>query len=129
EYLGRNEGVGLVAIRAVSGGGAIPDFVAADIRLGDRVTRLEGSGNGPVSAFIDALATIGIEVSVLDYAEHAMSAGSDARAAAYVECRIGERVRWGVGIDTSALAASLQAVLSAVGRATAVLPVRTGASR
>jgi 2-isopropylmalate synthase len=54
---------------------------------------------------------------VLDYAEHAMSAGGDAAAAAYVECAVGERVLWGVGVDTSIVRASLNAVVSAVNRA------------
>jgi len=54
---------------------------------------------------------------VLDYAEHAMSSGGDAAAAAYVECAVGERVLWGVGVDTSIVRASLTAVVSAVNRA------------
>ncbi|MEO7751869.1 MAG: alpha-isopropylmalate synthase regulatory domain-containing protein, partial [Terracoccus sp.] len=57
------------------------------------------------------------EVRVLDYAEHALSAGGDARAAAYVECAVGERVLWGVGVDPSIVTASLKAVVSAVNRA------------
>jgi 2-isopropylmalate synthase len=57
---------------------------------------------------------------VLDYSEHAMSAGRDAQAAAYVECEAGGRTCWGVGIDTNTVTASLRAVLSAVNRAGAV---------
>jgi 2-isopropylmalate synthase len=53
---------------------------------------------------------------VLDYAEHALSSGGDAVAAAYVECAIGERVLWGVGIDPSIVTASLKAIVSAVNR-------------
>ena len=53
---------------------------------------------------------------VLDYAEHALSAGSDAQAAAYVECEVGGHTCWGVGIDTNTVTASLRAVLSAVNR-------------
>jgi len=53
---------------------------------------------------------------VLDYAEHAMSAGDDARAAAYVECAVDGTVRWGVGVDPSIVTASLRAVASAVNR-------------
>jgi 2-isopropylmalate synthase len=54
---------------------------------------------------------------VLDYTEHAMSAGSDAQAAAYVECEVAGQARWGVGVDTNTVTASLKAVLSAVNRA------------
>ena len=53
---------------------------------------------------------------MLDYSEHAVSAGADARAVAYVEARNTEAVRWGVGLDESILAASLKAVVSAVNR-------------
>jgi 2-isopropylmalate synthase len=78
---------------------------------------LRGVGNGPIAAFVDALATIGVAVSVLDYAEHALGAGGDATAAAYVECAVGDEVLWGVGIDPSITTASLKAIISAVNRA------------
>ena len=81
------------------------------------VTELVGHGNGPIAAFCQTLAQIGVDVRVLDYAEHAMSAGGDAKAAAYVECAVGERVLWGVGIDNSIVTASLKAIVSAVNRA------------
>ena len=54
---------------------------------------------------------------VLDYHEHALSAGGDAMAAAYVECAVGDRVLWGVGLDESIVTASLRAIISAVNRA------------
>ena len=76
------------------------------------------------SAFIDGLSTLGIDVRVLDYSEHAMSAGGDALAAAYVECEVGEgddaQVLWGVGIDPSITSASMKAILSALNRAEAI---------
>ncbi len=78
---------------------------------------VEGEGNGPIAAFVDALGTIGVDARVLDYAEHALSAGGDARAAAYVECAVGDRVLWGVGLHSSIVKASLTAILSAVNRA------------
>jgi 2-isopropylmalate synthase len=79
---------------------------------------LTGEGTGPIDAFVTALATVGVDVRVLDYAEHALSAGGDATAAAYVECAVGGRVLWGVGIDPNIVTASLRAVVSAVNRAT-----------
>jgi 2-isopropylmalate synthase len=82
---------------------------------GEEVT-VEGDGNGPIAAFIDALSTLGVDVRVLDYHEHALSAGGDAKAAAYVECAVGDRVLWGVGLHSSIVKASLTAVLSAVNR-------------
>ncbi|WP_310528840.1 2-isopropylmalate synthase [Nocardioides sp.] len=78
---------------------------------------LEGHGNGPIAAFVNALSTIGKDVRVLDYAEHAMSSGGDARAAAYLECAIDGQVFWGVGVDPNILTASLRAIVSAVNRA------------
>jgi 2-isopropylmalate synthase len=78
---------------------------------------VEGRGNGPIAAFVDALRTLDVDVRVLDYAEHAMSSGGDARAAAYVECAVGDRILWGVGIDANIVTASLRAVVSAVNRA------------
>lgn len=73
--------------------------------------------NGPVAALVEILGRDGVDVRVLDYTEHAMSQGGDAQAAAFVECAIGDRVLWGVGIDHNTTAASLQAVVSAVNRA------------
>jgi 2-isopropylmalate synthase len=81
--------------------------------------RISGVGTGPIDAFTHALESIGVRVRVLDYAEHALSSGGDARAAAYVECEVGDRVVWGVGIDANIVTASLLAVASAVNRAAA----------
>jgi 2-isopropylmalate synthase len=77
----------------------------------------QGTGNGPIAAFTQALAGLGVDVRVLDYQEHALSAGGDAKAAAYVECAVADRVLWGVGLDSSIVTASLKAVVSAVNRA------------
>jgi 2-isopropylmalate synthase len=95
--------------------------VAADIVDHGQSESISGEGNGPVSAFVDALSSRGYAVRVLDYAEHALSAGGDAQAAAYVEAEVtvgGEAsLWWGVGVDASIVTASLKAVASAVDRA------------
>ncbi len=82
-------------------------------------TALQGEGNGPVDAFVDALARVtGVPVRVLDYHEHAIGSGAQARAAAYLELRIGEaRTLFGVGIDANIVTASMKAVLSGLRRA------------
>ncbi|HUB23437.1 MAG TPA: 2-isopropylmalate synthase [Streptosporangiaceae bacterium] len=90
--------------------------LTAEISADGQAQQVEGVGNGPISAFCDALATIGLEARVLDYTEHALTQGTDAQAAAYVECEIGGQVYWGVGIDTNTASASMRAVLSAVNR-------------
>src|ERR1700748_2793464 len=91
--------------------------LAAEISVDGRPQQVEGVGNGPISAFCDALASVGVDARVLDYNEHALTAGTDAQAAAYVECEIGGDVFWGAGIDTNTVTASMRAVLSAVNRA------------
>jgi 2-isopropylmalate synthase len=76
-----------------------------------------GDGTGPIDAFVDALArSLGIAVRVHDYSEHALRAGEDASAVAYVELAVDGDVRWGVGIDPNIVTASLAAIVSAVGR-------------
>lgn len=93
-----------------------PDTLEVDLVDRDTALTLQGSGNGPVAAFVSALKDLGVDVAVLDYAEHALSAGGDAAAAAYVECAIGDEILWGVGIDPSITTASLKAIISAVNR-------------
>jgi 2-isopropylmalate synthase len=95
------------------------DALTVELLLDGQQRQIEGTGNGPISAFCDALSAVGSSVRVLDYAEHALSAGSDARAAAYVECEIDGQTLWGVGIDANTVTASLRAVLSALNRARA----------
>jgi 2-isopropylmalate synthase len=75
------------------------------------------SGNGPIAALLTILSEDGLDIRVLDYTEHALSEGGSAMAAAYVECAVGERVLWGVGLDYNTTMASLKAVVSAVNRA------------
>jgi 2-isopropylmalate synthase len=79
---------------------------------------LHGSGNGPIAAFVNAINGLdnNFDVRVLDYAEHALSSGGDALAAAYVECAVGDQLLWGVGVDANIVTASLKAVISAVNR-------------
>jgi 2-isopropylmalate synthase len=90
--------------------------LSAEVSVDGQPRQVEGVGNGPISAFCDALDSIGVTARVLDYAEHALTEGSDAQAAAYVECEIAGQVFWGVGIDANTVTASMRAVLSAVNR-------------
>ncbi len=98
------------------------DIIEATVKIDDVETEIRGEGNGPLAAFVDALGTVGFDISVLDYSEHAMSAGEEAAAAAYVEASVGGRTVWGVGIATSITTASLRAVVSAVNRAAQLDP-------
>jgi 2-isopropylmalate synthase len=91
--------------------------LSVDLLDSKKPITLKGQGNGPISAFCRVMQAHGIDVQVADYYEHAMSAGGDANAAAYLECTINGGTFWGVGIDPSTTTASLKAVTSAVNRA------------
>jgi len=88
-----------------------------DLRIGDETESAEATGNGPIAAFLNIMSEQGIEVKLYDYVEHALSAGGDALAAAYVELNVNGKRLWGVGIDADISTASLKAVVSAVNRA------------
>ena len=83
---------------------------------GGQEKRLTAVGNGPLDAFVTALEGTGLSVRILDYAEHALSEGHDAKAASYVECEVDGQVLWGVGIDPSITTSSFKAVISALNR-------------
>ncbi|MEO7131181.1 MAG: 2-isopropylmalate synthase, partial [Dermatophilaceae bacterium] len=112
---GRFELVSVVADSTVDGDTTVE---ATLLDAGETIT-VNGSGNGPIAAFCAAIETIegAPDVRVLDYAEHALSAGGDATAAAYVETAVGDRVLWGVALDPSIVTASLKAIVSACNRA------------
>ena len=101
---------------SASGKGATK--LSALVRVAGREYPISGAGNGPIAAFVDALQTyMNFDLRVLDYHEHAISAGSDATAVAYVEVSRGEtEVGWGVGMDANILTASLRALVSAATR-------------
>ena len=92
---------------------------AGHVDAGGEARSISGRGNGLISSVLDALGGgLGIALEVVDYSEHAIGTGSDARAAAYVECRDAEgRTHWGVGIDEDVATASVRAVLSAANAA------------
>ena len=84
---------------------------------GGEEKHLTAAGNGPLDAFVTALESTGLSVRILDYVEHALSEGRDAKAASYVECEVDGQVLWGVGIDPSITTSSFKAVISALNRA------------
>ncbi len=115
EYLTLSSPLVLHEHRLTSGEDGRDELTAVVEVEGDR-HEISGAGNGPIAAFVDALASVGYDVRVLDYTEHALTAGDDARAAAYVETAVGDHVLWGVGVHSSIVTASLRAVVSAVNR-------------
>jgi 2-isopropylmalate synthase len=143
EYLERRTPLALNSVHTSSAAGE-RDALTVNVYIDGESRTLHGEGNGPIAAFVSAINALpstgpsgkgsasvsgqsvsgqsvsgsrGYDVRVLDYAEHALSAGGDATAAAYVECAVGEQVLWGVGFDANIVTASLKAVISAINRA------------
>jgi 2-isopropylmalate synthase len=130
EYLARDTPLKLNSVHTSSAAGE-KDALSVNVYVDGELRTLEGTGNGPIAAFVNALNELTAseqeagnpayldrtDVRVLDYAEHALSSGGDAIAAAYVECAVGGKLLWGVGLDPNIVTASLKAVISAVNRA------------
>jgi 2-isopropylmalate synthase len=116
EYLPDDAPVRLLACETASDESGAK--VTAQLLVDDEHVTVMGQGGGPVAAFVGGLqADVGIEIDVVDYSEHAVGAGSDAMAAAYVETKGPDgTIKWGVGVHESILIASLRAVVSAVNR-------------
>ncbi len=110
---------GRFTLKGVATNSALGEDVKIEVKITDRgeMKELKSTGNGPISAFCNALNSYGVDVRVLDYSEHALSAGGDANAAAYLECAIEGEVFWGVGIDPNTTTAALKAIISAANRA------------
>ena len=111
---------GQFKLKSLSQSGEMDADTRLEIELSDsnEIQTLSGTGNGPIAAFLNILNAYipALDVRVLDYYEHALSAGGDAKAAAYLECEVAGKTFWGVGIDPSTTTASLKAVVSAVNR-------------
>ena len=110
---------GRFRLKGLSQTSVMNEDVQLTVMITDRgeEVELKGHGNGPIAAFCNILQNYGVDVRVLDFHEHALSAGGDASAAAYLECAIGGDVFWGVGVDPNTTTASLKAVVSAINRA------------
>ncbi len=120
EYLDRETPLKLNSVHTSSAAGE-KDALDVNVYVDGTIQSLHGEGNGPIAAFVNAINELphDWDVRVLDYAEHALSSGGDALAAAYVECLVRDQVYWGVGVDANIVTASLKAVISAVNRAPA----------
>ena len=75
-------------------------------------TTIRGSGNGPIDSFINGLSNeVGVDIKVADYHQSAISSGSDAKAAAYIELENNGKTFWGVGIHPNTTRASFDAII------------------
>ena len=113
EYLPETAPIALVS-HEVRSSDSRQSAVAAKLSVDGKEIEVIGTGNGPIEAFVKALnSALGTDFDVVDYAEHALGAGKDATAVAYVETRSSDgKVRWGVGTDPNIMTASLRAVVS-----------------
>jgi 2-isopropylmalate synthase len=116
EYVDRVEPWELIHFHA-DGVDGVFNCRASARRSGEDI-KLNGKGNGPIAAFVDALTGAGVEpFEVAYYKEHALSAGSAANAIAYIAIKRDGATTWGAGVDSNIELASIKAVLSAVNRA------------
>ena len=117
EYLDVDAPLRYVSHRMVSTSEASVEIEVELVRDGQPV-RARGAGNGPIDAVVDAFVRgLGLPVRVMDYHEHALTAGADARAACYVEVRVGDSpTGFGAGVDANIVTASLRAVVCGVNR-------------
>ncbi|MCU1396064.1 MAG: 2-isopropylmalate synthase [Ilumatobacteraceae bacterium] len=116
EYLPDEPAISLISHELTSSSEGKTTQVTAQLLVDGEHCTVSGTGNGPIDAFVTALnAGLGTDLDVVDYAEHAMDAGKDAQAVAYVESRDQSgNVNWGIGVDANILTASLHAVVSTV---------------
>ncbi|MDX6268190.1 MAG: 2-isopropylmalate synthase [Frankiales bacterium] len=92
------------------------DRIEANVVWQGQAVTVTGTGNGPIAAFVHALSTLGLDVRVLDYAEHATTAGEDSQAASYLELAVNGAVLWGCGVHPSIVTSSLRGIVSGVNR-------------
>ena len=93
------------------------DHIKAEIEIDGENHEISGSGNGPIDAFVNALnQKLSIDIKVSDYHQSAISSGSDAQAAAYIEIQKGSKTSWGVGINPNTIKASFEAIIVGVAK-------------
>jgi len=116
EYLGQTVPYALVNHRLFSEPDSPKVSLEATIEEHGERRTIQGEGNGPLAAYIKALAGAGHDVEIIDYHEHSRGQGADAEAIAYVEVRIDGKAVFGVGTDESITSASMKGVMSAINR-------------
>jgi 2-isopropylmalate synthase len=117
-YVFRTGAVSLQAFRAIERGEQVR--IEADLLLQGQPITIQGSGNGPIAAFVHALGQTNLPpVEIQSYSEHSLGAGADARAVSYIEIKTASRTYFGVGSDTNIELASIHAIISALNRALA----------
>ena len=93
------------------------DEINLTLNINGKTSNLSGKGNGPIDSFINALENSeGINLKVSDYQQNAISSGSDASAAAYIELNVKDRTLWGIGINQNTIVASFQAIINGLNR-------------
>ncbi|MEO7761446.1 MAG: 2-isopropylmalate synthase [Casimicrobiaceae bacterium] len=122
EYLGPQTPLELLghdsSHRSAQGDRSEVNQMRATVRVDGHEQVLQGTGSGPIDAFVVALSEkLGRSIDLMDYHEHAIGAGADAQAASYVELRLDKgRPFHGVGMSPDIVTASLKAIVSALNR-------------
>jgi len=97
--------------------GTQSDEITIDLKHNSDVVTIEGCGNGPIDAMIDAIKkSFNLEIKISDYHQHAISSGSDAKAVAYSELVLANKSVWGVGMHQNTVIAGLLSVISGLNR-------------
>ena len=97
--------------------GTQSDEITIDLKHNSDVVTIEGCGNGPIDAMIDAIKkSFNLEIKISDYHQHAISSGSDAKAVAYSELILANKSVWGVGMHQNTVIAGLLSVISGLNR-------------
>jgi len=93
------------------------DFIKVDLKKDNKTISIQGTGNGPIDGFVNALnKKLNLSIKVSDYHQHAISSGSDAKAVAYIEVQTKKKSSWGVGIHENTVIAGLKAVISGLNK-------------
>ena len=97
--------------------GSQTDEIEINLKVNDEIISITGTGNGPIDAMINSIKDyLKLDIKISDYHQHAISAGSDAKAVAYSELLLNGKSVWGVGIHQNTVIAGFESVISGLNR-------------
>ena len=97
--------------------GSQTDEIEINLKVNDKIISITGTGNGPIDAMVNSIKDyLKLDIKISDYHQHAISAGSDAKAVAYSELLLNGKSVWGVGIHQNTVIAGFESVISGLNR-------------